>query len=327
MFSALRIVTIVFCLFADFANANETSANAGFRIVDIEDPISRASMRAAVFFPTEDHEAVTQIGSLEIPATQNASVQSGRHPLVLLSHGSSGSMFSHQDTAVFLAKHGYLVAAIEHPGDNFHDESGLGTDRVLIGRSLQLTVLLDFLLSRAPFSTAIDNTKIGVAGFSAGGYTALVIVGAKPKFPLLKRYCSQYPQSVLCSGGGAVSVSSPPLVPKTDPRIRAAFVISPVAAFFDRESLSPISVPVEIIAAGRDSVLPNQSNARWVRDNIPTLAKYTEVSGADHFVFLSPCSSQMRSISPRLCIDPPGVDRRTTHDFVNNDMLRFFKFN
>jgi len=244
----------------------------------------------------------------------------------LLSHGSGGTMFSHQDTAAFLAKRGFIVAAIEHPGDNFRDESGLGTDRVLVGRSMQLSTLLDSLLSQAPFSTSIDSTKIGVAGFSAGGYTALVMVGANPKFSRLKAYCALYPKSILCSGGGTVSVSSPPLAPKADERIRAAFVMSPVAAFFDHESLSRITVPIELYAANGDSVLPIQDNARWVRDNVPTLVKYTEVPDADHFVFLSPCTPQMESIMPSLCLDHPGIDRRAIHESVNSDMLRFFNF-
>ena len=325
MFSCFRRIAIVLYLLSGVASANEI--NAGFFTVDIDDPVSEKPMSAAIFFPTEDHAGITKIGPIEILAAKDASVQSGRHPLVLLSHGSGGSMFSHHDTAVFLAKHGFIVAAIEHPGDNFRDESGLGTDRVLIGRSMQLSRLLDFLLYQASFSTSIDIEKIGVAGFSAGGYTALVMVGATPKFSRLKAYCALYPKSILCSGGGVVSLSSPPLVPKADERIRAAFVMSPVAAFFDREGLSKIPVPIELYAAGGDSVLPIHDNARWVRDNVTTLAKYTELSDADHFVFLSPCTPQMESIMPRLCVDAPGIDRRAVHESVNGDMLRFFSFN
>lgn len=81
MFPVLRTITIVLCLFTSLANADETRANAGFRIIDIEDPVSRKPMRAAVVFPTEDRADVTKIGPLEIPATKDATVQRGRHPL------------------------------------------------------------------------------------------------------------------------------------------------------------------------------------------------------------------------------------------------------
>ena len=323
MFPILGSAMLMVCLLTGVVRADD--ANVGFRLVELEDPVSRKPMAAAVFFPTPDRAGVRQIGPLEIAAVRDAVPQAGRHPLVVLSHGSGASLSSHQDTAIFLARHGYLVAAIEHPGDNYRDQSGLGSDRVLVGRSLQLRALLDFLLAEPPFSTAIDATRIGVAGFSAGGYTALVMVGAQPKFALLEAYCARYANSVLCSGGGRIGISSPPLIAHADSRIRGAFVMSPVAAFFDRESVSSIAVPVEIYAADHDSVLPIDGNARWLRDNLPTLAGYTEIAGADHFVFLAPCSSPRQSAKPDLCVDSPGIDRLAVHAALNGDMLRFFQ--
>lgn len=321
----ISAVLCILCVFVSPANAGETGANAGFRIIFIEDPVSQKPMKAAIFFPTQDRAGVTRNGPLEIPAKMDAAVEMGRHPLILLSHGNGGSMFSHHDTATFLAKRGYLVAAIEHPGDNFRDGSGLGTDRVLAGRSVQLIALLDHLLSRAGFSEAIDPHQVGVAGFSAGGYTALLTVGATPDFSRLKLYCARHPDSVLCSGRGDVRISSPPVVPKSDARIRAAFAMSPVAALLDPASLSTISVPVEIYAAGNDSVLPVQDNARWVRDRLPAPVEYAEIAGADHFVFLTPCTPPMESAVPDLCLDRPGVDRHAIHETLNGDMFRFFQ--
>jgi len=320
----MKCLVVIFCLVAGFANAEQPQVNVGFRLVELSDPVSQKPMKAAVFYPTEDRADSSQIGEIEIAARRDARVQGGRHPLILLSHGSGGSLFGHQDTAVFLARRGFLVAAVEHPGDNFRDESGLGTDRVLIGRSMQMSAMLDAVLSEAPFSTAVDAARIGVAGFSAGGYTALM-VGAKPKFSLLKAHCSAHPTSVLCGGGGIVGISAPPLAAKADPRIRAAFVMSPVAAYFDRDSLSAIFAPVDIYAAASDSVLPTRDNARWVRDNLPSRASYTEIPGADHFVFLSPCSLKMESIMPRLCRDAPGIDRRALHEAINSDLSTFFQ--
>lgn len=314
---------LMLCLLTGVARADE--ANVGFRLVELADPVSRQPMRAAVFFPTQERAGVSRIGPLEIAAVRDAVAQAGRHPLVVLSHGSGGSLLSHHDTAIFLARNGYLVAAIEHPGDNYRDPSGVGSDRVLVGRSMQLTALLDFLLAEPPFSTAIDATRIGVAGFSAGGYTALAMVGAQPKFARIKAYCARYASSVLCSGGGRIGISSPPLSAHADPRIRGAFVMSPVAAFFDRESLSSIVVPVAIHAADHDSLLPIDGNARWLRDNVPTLVGYSEIAGADHFVFLAPCSAPMSSTRPDLCVDPPGIDRTAVHAALNGDMLRFFQ--
>ncbi len=314
---------IMLVYFVAYASATD----AGLRIIEMKDPLSLQPMRAALFFPTEATASAVHLGPLVLNVAKDAPLKQGKYPLILLSHGNSGSMFSHHDSAVFLAKQGYIVAAIEHPADNFRDNSGQGTDRVLIGRNLQIIAMLDFLLAQAPFSLAIDDSKVGVTGFSAGAYTALVSVGAIPRFPLLKNYCIKYPQNVLCVGKGDITLSSPPLSPKADQRIHAAFVMSPVAAFFNSDSLSPITVPVEIYAAGNDSALPIQDNAHFVKNNIPLLTKYTEIAKADHFVFLSPCTPQMQSLTPDLCVDPAGVDRQTIHTQINHDMVQFFNLN
>jgi len=317
------LLAIVILLACNVANA----VGAGLRIVEVKDPVTKNLMKAAVFYPTELSNGVTKMGPLEIEAVKDVPVQSGRHPLILLSHGDGASMFSHHDMAVALARHGFVVAAIEHPGDNFRDESGLGTDRVLIGRNLQLTALLDFVLLNPFFGSYVDSTKIGVTGFSAGGYTALLMVGASPNFDLLKEYCSRTPGSVLCAGGGTVRRSSPPLVAKADVRVRAAFVMSPVAAFFSQDSLAKISVPVYIYSAANDAVLPTKDNALRVSKALRSMTKYSEIPGANHFVFLAPCTAQMQSITPALCIDPPGIDRRAVHETINMDAIGFFRTN
>lgn len=298
----------------------------GVRLLELDDPVSQRPMKAAVFYPSSDRSESMRLGPLEIGAKKDAKVSSGRHPVVLFSHGNGGSMFSHHDTAEYLARHGYIVAAIEHPGDNFRDESGQGSDRVMVGRNLQLSELLNSLLrTGSAVSEFVDTGKIGVAGFSAGGYTALLMVGAQPRFELLAPYCRQYPKSVLCAGEGSVRLSSPPLAVQADSRIRAAFVMSPVAVFFDRQSLGEISVPVYLYAAEGDTVLPPDMHARRIRAEVRTLTGYTEVPGADHFVFLSPCSPQMERATPALCKDKPDIDRRRIHEALNRDMLRFFE--
>lgn len=320
--SLIRGAAVVLAL-ACAVDASAEGGNAGVRLVEVADPVSHHPMKAAVFYPTLDRPEITRLGPLEIGARKDAAIRPGRHPVVVLSHGNGGGMFSHHDTAAFLARHGYVVAAIEHSGDNFRDASGQGSDRVLVGRNLQLSALLDGLL-RGGLSESIDAAKVGVAGFSAGGYTALLMVGAQPRFQLLTAYCAQYPKSVLCIGGGTVRLSSPPLAPKVDARVRAAFVMSPVGAFFDRQGLTSISAPVWIYAAGADSLLPPEVHARKLRMEIPKLAGYTEVPDAEHFVFLAPCSPPMAQATPALCVDKPGVDRRAVHEALNDAMLRFF---
>jgi predicted dienelactone hydrolase len=318
----LLFLTSVLC---GTANATESPFRAGVSMVQLNDPVSQQSMKAAVFYPTKDEATVTRLGPLEIAAKRDATIQGGRFPLVLLSHGNGGSMFSHHGTAVSLASQGFVVAAIEHPGDNFKDDSGQGSDRVFIGRQQQLTALLDFLLGRSAFKQAIDSQKIGVMGFSAGAYTALVMVGAKPNFDLLKRYCERVPKNILCAGQGQVRWSTPALKIQADNRVRAAFVMSPLGVVFEKENLASVTAPVYVYAAAADSVLPLHDHALAVKSKLQSLTQYTEIPGADHYVFLSPCSEQMKNITPTLCTDPPGVDRLAIHRQMNADALAFFR--
>lgn len=58
----------------------------------------------------------------------------------------AGSRYGHHDLAVALARAGYVVCALEHPGDNYADQSGVGTERVLLGRAWQVSAAIDALL-------------------------------------------------------------------------------------------------------------------------------------------------------------------------------------
>ena len=234
-------------------------------------------------------------------------------------------MLGHHDSLTDLSANGFIAAALEHPGDNFWDQSGLGTDRVLAGRPLQLGALLDYLLEDATFGQIIDRTRVGALGFSAGGYTALAAAGAVPKFELLKDYCSRHPKSVLCSGGNVVKQSNPPQKLRPDERIKAVFIMSPVGAFFDAQSFASYMTPTRIFAAADDTILPPAENARKLQMMIKSVTEYSEIPLAGHFVFLAPCSAAAERALPHVCRDTEGVNRLEIHETLNQEMVRFFE--
>ena len=98
----------------------------------------------------------------------------GAKPLVVISHGHGGSNLGHHDLAEYLASHGFIVATIEHPKDNFHDTSGNGQPKSWLaaapdqGNDQQAC-------SPTRAGKPVDANRIGVAGFSAGGYTSLLL--------------------------------------------------------------------------------------------------------------------------------------------------------
>src|SRR5262249_48617985 len=113
-------------------------AGAGFREIRVTDPVGGGAMPGYVFYPT-DHagKGMTRVRSYDVEAAADAPPRAGAKPFVVISHGNGGSALGHHELAAFLAAHGFVVATLEHPRDNFHDTSGVGNSSVLVGRPIQ----------------------------------------------------------------------------------------------------------------------------------------------------------------------------------------------
>ena len=97
----------------------------------------------------------------------------------------------HHDTAEHLADAGFVVAALNHPGDTARDKSLFHDLSVYVQRPLDVKHVIDYLTGAAPLATTIDPNRIGIYGFSRGGYTALVAIGANPDFALGLPLCER----------------------------------------------------------------------------------------------------------------------------------------
>jgi predicted dienelactone hydrolase len=200
------------------------------------------------------------------------------------------------------------------------------------------------LLADPHWKGLIDSSRIGVAGFSAGGYTSLLIAGAKPRFNRFIGFCDRHPEDQEVCGNAqrfkaeaARSGQTPEQVldgmqgelarwgDTADPRVKAAFVMAPLSLIFDDHGFDYVHIPLFLYYGQNDHVLLPDDNARHIRPMLKTLVAVKEVPEADHWVFLPPCSDALaRDIGP-LCIDPPGVDRAKVHAQVNADALAFFR--
>lgn len=302
-------------------------AGTGLRSLEVRETVTDTTMPAMVFYPARDvpSDAVVPMGPYQVKARPGAEIDKGRFPLILISHGHGGGALGHHDLATALADAGFMVASIEHAGDSYRDQSGFGTERVLLGRAWQVSALLDKLLADPQLGAHIDPERIGVAGFSAGGYTSLLLLGAQPDFSRHAVYCRAQPKDVeICLQPAAKAEPLTQRPPTADSRLRAGFVMAPLGIFFDRASLQKVTAPVQLYAAMADSVLLPSYNALPVRDGLPNLHAFRAVVGADHYVFLAPCSPAMAESAPTLCKDPPDIDRVALHQKINADAVAFF---
>lgn len=248
-------------------------------------------------------------------------------PLIVISHGNGGDFRSHHDTATALAKAGFVVVALTHTGDNWRDQSR-ATD--LVGRTRQLSVVIDYMTRDWSARDGIDADRIGAFGFSAGGFTVLAAAGGDPDLSRLADHCRANPGFYDCRligqhAGTMKDGAAAPRLPH-DARIKALAVAAPALGFtFTKEGLSRVTQPVQLWQAGADQILPAPFYVEPVRDALPTPPEYRRVEGAAHFDFLPPCSPELAAAAPMICTPTPGFDRAAFHETLNREVVRFFR--
>lgn len=320
------------------------TSGVGFAPITVHDPVNGGTMPGYVFYPSREASRVTWRGPYELHATPDAPAVPGAKPLVVISHGHGGSDLGHHDLAVYLASHGFVVATLQHPRDNFRDASGDGHPEVMIGRPIQVKATISMLLADPHWKALIDPDRIGVAGFSNGGYTSLLLVGAVPQFTRFLSYCKAHPDDPNICGATDQLEAQAARHGQTleqmmtsmqddlhrwgnpdDPRIKAAFVMAPLSLIFDKAGVASIDRPVFLYYGQDDEVLNPNYNVLHIAPLTKTLAGIKMIPKAGHYVFLSPCSPQLAKDAPDICVDPPGVDRTAVHRQIDADALGFFR--
>lgn len=320
------ILLSLFFAFANFANATNndaTTTNAGIiRLTtsgEYEVPVS-------IWYPTTAAQVSWNAGPYVIDATPDAPVAQGKHPLIILSHGSGGSEWGHTDLAQTLARHGYIVAAPRHLGDSFDEPNGRGTKIQTYGRPWQIEATLDAVLHDKRLAPAIDEKRIGMTGFSAGGYTTLIMIGAKPDFALHGAYCAAHADDTrLCdaSDKSKSAYAMPGWRLPVETRIRSALVMAPLSVMFDEQGVADIKIPLKVYKASDDQELRNTWNTDHLLSILPATVERGEVHGG-HFVFVAPCSPALTAVVPDVCTDAKGIDRAAIHAKLNGEIVDFF---
>ena len=280
-----------------------------------------------VWYPTTVPTTTWRAGPYELHGTRGAPVAPGPHALVIVSHGSGGSEFGHADLAEHLASRGYIVAAPRHLGDSWDQPEGRGSDVQIYGRPWQAAATLDAVLADARLRPAIDPKRIGMTGFSAGGYTTLVMSGARPDVARMGRHCTEHPQDAeVCPAGASTTlrITRPGWSGPDDHRVRAAVAMAPFSTMFDAKDLAGITVPLRLYMAQDDRVLNNAWNTERIATLLGARAERGFTLAGGHYVFLAPCSAEMASITPQICRDPEGVDRAAQHARLNDEIADFF---
>ena len=162
-------------------------------------PVYNQNTGGSVYPGLPDTPPLTFTGSTSAHAVaEGAALAEGRFPLLVATHGYEVAAAKNMpDTLESLASHGYVVASVEHTGDDdvwyqtYFMENYVGLNlgpnpsiyaATIPERVKDVSFIISAVLagkadrSGAPFSARIDANEIGVLGYSLGGQTSLATV-------------------------------------------------------------------------------------------------------------------------------------------------------
>ena len=121
----MRLIGLFAALFLLFLAPAARASSVGFEELHIVNG-GGAPLTIGVWYPTDAQASLQPFNLLTQSVAQGAPPAGTRLPLIVFSHGTGGWYGGHVDTALALARAGFVVAAVTHTGDNYQDHSQAG---------------------------------------------------------------------------------------------------------------------------------------------------------------------------------------------------------
>jgi predicted dienelactone hydrolase len=295
-------------------------------LANAQEPIA-----VALYYPSQAAERSIAMGPFLAHVAPQAKPDPMVKGLIVVSHGQGGSELTHESLAEALARRGYLVAALRHPGDNWQNHSLIerGPAAYLDERPRHVSRVIDALLTDQEWGPRIARDslgpRVGAVGHSAGGYTVLALAGGRFDIGRLRDHCDAHrtEDPIFCRRRGPIAPG--PSVPSSveDPRVRAVVAFAPIGVVFDPGSLESVAIPTAIYIAERDRFLVPRFHAEWLVAHMPSATVHL-VPNAWHFAFIDPPSVPTPTEDGDLRDDPPGFDRAIFLRRLQSEVPDFF---
>lgn len=312
--------------------------NIGERTLNYKDDSRNRLVKTEIWYPTFEKDSLkernTELPFILTPTIRDAKFVNQSFPLILLSHGTGGNRFGLAWLAIELVKNGYIVAAPDHWGNTFDNKIPEYFVRYW-ERPLDMSFLLTSILNDELFHPYIDEEKIGLVGFSFGGYTALAIGGVNIDCEVLKQNATtkQGKEEFVIPEMGdltkLISNLSCNEIPKTfkDDRFKTLIALAPALGLGLPDENQNINVPILIIGTENDHIAPIETNALKYNRLIPT-SRFTKIEGkAGHYVFLNEGNKELQNEAKQYYQDHKTVQRASIHEQATTEIVEFLKQN
>ena len=268
----------------------------GFRETDIGLDGPRP-LHVAIWYPSGTSQAAGIVGENRvfqgIGAVRNAEPTSGKHALVVLSHGYGGSWRNLNWLAGELAGQGYIVAAPDHPGTTTFNKAPEQA-AALWERPRDLSRVIDALVADPGLAGPVDTGRIAAIGHSLGGWTVAALAGARFDKARFDADCTMNTSPRACSLRQELGLDRAGTEEaRMDDHRLGAFISLDLglARGFSPESLGGIRIPSLVIGAGTDiGDMPAQLETGYLAGHLSKASSTAvDIPDAMHFSFMQIC--------------------------------------
>ena len=229
----------------------------------------------------------------------------GPYPLIIVSHGYTGSRLLFTYLTENLASKGYVVVSIDHTESTFKDAAGFNS--TLLNRSLDVLFVLNEIArlseKNSSFLLGIVNANLtALIGYSMGGYGVINVVGAGYSPQAAKFFSS------ISGGSSALNkrvIGNPEFEASIDPRIKAVVAFAPWGmqrAIWNEDGLAGIRIPSVFIAGSEDDISGYEKGTKAIFEGAVNSDRYLlTYLNARHNVAPNPPPPE--SLQPGLHID------------------------
>jgi predicted dienelactone hydrolase len=248
-----------------------------------------------VLYPTAAPEKPEAFGAFKLGVAMDAPLEGEQLRLVVISHGTGGTPWTHRELAAHLARSGLVAALIQHPGNHRGDDSLSGKVINLENRPRHVRVAIDAVLADDVVGSHVEREDVSVIGHSLGGYTALAVAGGKPT-----AFAWETPDG-----------NPAPVRVERDSRVRRLVLLAPATAWFIADgALADVQIPILMRTGEKDSHA-DRMHGLIVERGVPDLTRldHQVIPNAGHYSFLTPYPAELKGPATPPSQDPEGFDR------------------